>query len=492
MRMLPDQGQTFTIIREDNLLYVDKTEYIYNIIRRKGCTFLSRPRRFGKSLLIGAMEAVLQGKRDLFDGLWIGSSGYDFKPYPVIRLTMSGPSQGETQLNDTITRELENSAARNGEEIPEDASPARALSKLVTNLYLKTNERVAILIDEYDAPIHSTLHDRSLADANRRVLHDFYSVLKVLSDSDQLRLLFVTGVTKFVQTSIFSVFNNLSDLTLNPEYYGVCGFTLEEFDSYFASYLPDMLEWAKSEGFVSGSLTESGLRQLILDYYDGYSWDGKRRVINSHSLVQCLANKSLKAFWFKTGTPSFLLELIQRNPFDYVQAESYALSESSLDAVDVAQLELEPLLFQTGYLTIEKKIGFDSYSLKCPNLEVDQALNASLLKAMTGRRESHILELAANIKAALLAFDEAAVAKYLETILRWVPYQEQRALEGYHHALIYSVLKALHFKVKCEVSVSEGVFDLFIEIPQKAVFIVEIKFEKITGDKDKATEGDIK
>jgi hypothetical protein len=200
----------------------------------------------------------------------------------------------------------------------------------------------------------------------------------------------------------------------------------------------------------------------------------------------------LESFWFYTGTPSFLLELIQRNPIDYVRAESYELRQSSLNAVDVAKLTLAPLLFQTGYLTIEKKLGFDKFNLRCPNLEVDQALNASLLTAMTGCRESHILELAANIKTALLAFDEAAVAKYLETILRWVPYQEQRALEGYHHALIYSVLKALHFKVKCEVSVSEGVFDLFIEIPKKAVFIVEIKFEKITGEKDEATEEDIK
>jgi hypothetical protein len=405
---------------------------------------------------------------------------------------MSGPSQGETQLNATIASKLRRAARDNDAEVPQGVDPASALSDLVGSLFQKTKERVAILIDEYDAPIHSTLHDHSLAATNRRVLHDFYSVLKDLSDSGQLRLLFVTGVTKFVQTSIFSVFNNLADLTLNPEYNGACGFTLEEFDSYFAGYLPATLERAKSKGFVSDSLTELGLRQLILDYYDGYSWDGERRVINSHSLVQCLANKSLEPFWFKTGTPSFLIELIQRNPFDYVKAESYELSKSALDAIDVTQLGLAPLLFQTGYLTIEKQIGFDKYSLKCPNLEVDQALNISLLTAMAGQEESHILELAADIKTALLAFDEAAVAKHLETILRWVPHQEQKALEGYHHALIYSVLKALHFKVRSEVSVSEGVFDLFIEIPNSVAFIVEIKFEKLTVKKEEATEEDIK
>jgi hypothetical protein len=438
------------------------------------------------------MEAVLQGQRELFNNLWIGSSGYDFEPIPVVKLNMSGPSQGETQLNDTIASKLRRVAWKNGEEVTTDVNPASALSDLVTKLYLKTKKRVAVLIDEYDAPIHATIDNPSLVATNQRILHDFYAILKDLSDDGLLSLLFMTGVTKFVQTSIFSVFNNLTDLTLNKDYNGVCGFTLEEFDSYFAEYLPAMLENVKSEGALSKSSTESDLRQLLLDYYDGYSWDGKKRVINSYSLVKCLAEQSVEPFWFNTGTPSFLVKYIQKKPFDYVEAESYELSESRLHAIEVDKLELVPLLFQTGYLTVEKKIGSSNYRLKCPNLEVDQAFNASLVKALTGRKEPHILKLAAELKTALLAFDEVAVAKRLETILRWVPHQEQKALEGYHHALIYSVLKALHFKVKSEVSVSEGVFDLFIEIPKKAIFIVEIKFKKIPGKKDLATEEDVK
>jgi hypothetical protein len=438
------------------------------------------------------MEAVLRGQRELFNDLWIGSSDYDFEPCPVVRLTMSGPSYGETQLNDSLARELRRAARDNDEELLTGVSPASALSDLVGVLFQKTKKEVAVLIDEYDAPIQATLADPSLVATNKRILHDFYSVLKTLSDHSQISLLFVTGVTKFTQTSIFSVFNNLSDLTLKKDYNAVCGFTLEEFDSYFAEYLPAMLETVISEGTLSKTSTESDLRQLLLDYYDGYVWSGDKRVINSFSLIQCLADQSLEPFWFNTGTPTFLVEYIQKKPFDYVQAEKYTLSKSSLNAVDVDKLELTPLLFQTGYLTIEKKIGSTKYSLKCPNLEVDEAFNVFLVKAMTGQEESHILDLAADIKTALLAFDEVTVAKRLETILRWIPYQEQKALEGYHHALIYSVLKALHFKVKSEVSVSEGVFDLFIEIPKKTIFIVEIKFKKIPGEKDLATEEDIK
>jgi hypothetical protein len=488
MQKLPSEGQDFATIRQDNLLYVDKTEYIYKIIKTKGCLFLYRPRRFGKSLLLGAMAEALKGNRKRFENLWIGNSDYDFKKYPVVKLTITGECDTEEALKDTIITELKIAARVNELTAIEGISPGDILKNMVYSLKTKTGERVAILIDEYDYPILSQISNIPQALKNRKILLDFYSALKTLADDDQLRLLFVTGVTKFAQASIFSVFNNLDDLTFNPEYNGVCGFTMDEFETYFVAYLPSVLEYRKSIGLAEDSVTVEKLREQIKDYYDGYSWDGKNQVYNPFSLIKFLHGKQFEAFWFGSGTPTFLLEFIRRNPREYIQSESQVLSKTSFNAVDVADLELAPLLFQTGYLTVERLIGDGQYQLKGPNVEVDQALNTNVIRFLTGLKDPSITELTARIREALETFDSKALGEAFSRILKWITVQEQPALEGFYHIIIYSVLKALHFKVKSEESEAEGIFDLLIYLPKRAVFVAEFKYEKFKSEPNAENE----
>ncbi|MDR0355890.1 MAG: ATP-binding protein, partial [Deltaproteobacteria bacterium] len=406
-------------------------------------------------------------------------SGYDFKKYPVVTLTMTGRSDTEAKLTQTIVTELRRAARFNGLDEIEGINPGDMLKYLVDALKSLTNERVAVLIDEYDAPIQSQIHNVQQAIENRRILHDFYSALKTLADNGQLRLLFVTGVTKFAQASIFSVFNNLSDLTMKPDYNGVCGFTMEEFDAYIAGYLPSILEWRKSNGFAEPGAAVQDLREQILRYYDGYSWDGKSRVLNPFSLVQFLDGKEFDSFWFDTSTPTFLLEFIRQHPQQYVKTESPVLNKNSLKATDVTALRLTPLLFQTGYLTIERRIGEDRFSLRSPNLEVGEALTTNLAAYLTGQDDENVItELAAKIRAALGSFDSVALGAAFSQILKWISHQEQPALEGFHHALLFAVLKALHFKVVSEVSESEGRFDLLLLSTPGTAFIGEFKYEK--------------
>jgi hypothetical protein len=489
MRELPNEGQDFTLIRNDKILYVDKTELIHRIIRTKGCQFLSRPRRFGKSLLLGTMAEVLKGNSELFKGLWIDSAGYDFKKYPVLKLNMTGSCNTPERLEASIMEELRAAAQANAMAF-DGETPDIALRRLVRNLKLSTGKRVAVLIDEYDAPIHSQIHHIHRAERNRHILHDFYSSLKTLADDGQLILLFVTGVTKFTQASIFSVFNNLDDLTMNPVYNAVCGFTHEEFDTYFAEYLPGVLEYRKSTGVAKPESTVEDLRKQILDYYDGYSWDGIRRILNPFSLIKCLSAKKLKPFWFLSATSSFLFELIRKKPLEYVQSDSYVLSEASLEAVDIASLELMPLLFQTGYLTVDRIIDDGEYLVTGPNIEVEKSFNVHLLRSLTGQKVKTITDLTATIKAALKHFDSDALGAAFSQILRWVPYQEQPALEGYHHALLLVALKSLHFDVSTEVSESEGRFDILIPGRAGTVFIGEFKYEKFTPEPNKDNEAE--
>jgi hypothetical protein len=489
MLTLPSAGQTLPRLRKNNLLYVDKTEYIHKIIKTEGCQFLSRPRRFGKSLLLGAMAEALKGNRELFEGLWLGSSGYDFKPCPVVHLTMTGKSRNETQLTWTIANEVRGAARANkvaeAEVDVEGGDPGDMLKKLVDVLRAKTGERVAILIDEYDAPIHSALGDVKLAESVRDTLHDFYSALKSLFDKSYLRLIFVTGVSKFAQASIFSVFNNLNDLTLKSDFNAACGFSLEEFDAHFADYLPGALEFNKEMGLIEASASMGDFRRAILDYYDGYSWDGENRVLNPYSLVKCLADKELDAYWFETGTPTFLMRTIRSRPSLYFNLDNLELTRASLKAVDLADLEFEPLMFQSGYLTVERRKGLD-YVLKVPNKEVDHAFSAKLARFLTRQGEKAVKDLAPKTKAALADFDAAAMAEVLREIVNWLTYPEKTAGEGIYQAAIVSSLKTMLLEVDSEVATAKGRYDFDSKLGRDTIYVCEIKVEKLEKNKDES------
>jgi hypothetical protein len=348
----------------------------------------------------------------------------------------------------------------------------------VYDLYKATREKIAVLIDEYDAPITSQIDNIPLAKENRQELRDFYATLKALSDKDYIHFIFVTGVTKFAKASVFSVFNNLFDLTLDPDYHGICGFTLEEFDFYFEGYLEAALEHNKTEGIAVPSISLSEFRQKVLDFYDGYSWDGKRRILNPFSLINFLHLKEMKAFWFGSATPTFLVNFIKSSPLDLSMPNGRIMSEDMLDAVDVEDSSLLPLLFQSGYLTIEKKLASSQYLLREPNLEVAKAFNSKILAILTGRKISEIHETALRLRRALESFDLEGIKGTLREILLWLPRQLHKPFESHYHAIIFSVLRSFNFQVTSESSESHGDMDLLLVLPSGQVYVIEFKYRK--------------
>jgi hypothetical protein len=466
---------------------VDKTEYLYNIVRKKGCYFLSRPRRFGKSLLLGTAHALLLGHREYFKGLWIDSSNYDFKQYPVVHLDMTGDCESTTALKNNISGKLRAEAEDNNIAELREPLLGGMLSELVRALKRQTGEKVAILIDEYDAPIQGVIGDLDQAEKNRITLHDFYSALKSMADRGQTHVILVTGITKFAQTSLFSVFNNLKDLTMDPRYNAICGFTKGEFEAYFSDYLPEVLEFNKSKGFLPPTTTLGDLKKAILDYYDGYSWDGEERVLNPLSLVKTLAEKKFYPHWFTSATPTFLLKLLKtENIIEF--PENPVMARTDLAEVDIENLALTPLMFQTGYLTIEKEIKANIYQLRLPNTEVEYALKGHLLKYLIGQGEASVNHLRERIRKALESFDATGLATCFRDILLWNTHVELRAMEENYLGLLASVLKALHFSVIFQSVESEGVADLLITLGKMMAFVFEFKYNPLDADQKKMTE----
>jgi hypothetical protein len=407
---------------------------------------------------------------------------------------MVGSCDSKAALLDSIKTQLDKAAQYNGLslnelDIEKDSPPGNILIKLVSKLYYPERVRVAILIDEYDAPIQKAIGDVAQAKINRGVLSDFYSSIKSLVDDDMTGLVFVTGVTKFAKASIFSGFNNLFDMTLNSEYNAICGFTLEEFRGYFLDYLPGILERYKSNGFIPPEADLDYLIEEIVGYYDGYSWDVKTRVLNPYSIIQALEQKKLKAHWFSSGAPSLLMTLLKREGSRFSFPENPQMSETSLAAVDIKNLKLTPLLFQTGYLTIDKKLSRDSYLLRRPNKEVSEATDKSLVKYLLGQRDISIAKLRERIGKALEVYDSAALAASFQEILLWNSHRELKACEGQCHGLIFSVLKALGFSVITQPVTVEGVFDILLTLGKRVAFVFELKYESFSAALGQGEEG---
>ncbi|MDR1166149.1 MAG: AAA family ATPase [Deltaproteobacteria bacterium] len=486
MMKLPTKGETFPTIINDNLLYVDKTELIHKIVTRPGCYFLSRPRRFGKSLLLSTIYELYCGNKDLFKSLWIASKAaeYKFEKFPVISISMTGDSCDKNELNNSITTQLLEIAKDFGLKEIDGAKPADVVTKLIWSLNRESGKPVAFLIDEYDEPIRSHIDNVAQAEINRDVLHTFYSSLKTAMDKNKIKLLFVTGVTKFAKASIFSVFNNLFDISMAPDYHNICGFTMDEFDRYFDSYLPAILEYNKEMKFLPASLKLSAFKNLVLKRYDGYSWDGKQRVINPYTLMNFFERRELQNYWFSSGSPSFLLKYIKRRPLELTDTELFNLNIKQLDAIDVDKLQLSPLLFQTGYLTVAKRASVDTYLLKFPNKEVEDDFNYHLLSYLTRKvgNSQEILKLKEQIANALMNFDANQLADAFTRILSWLTYFEQPEREGFHHAIIFAVLKCLSFSVTSQVVSPEGVIDFLIKAPRNTNFVGEFKYEKLENE----------
>jgi len=465
MKHLPVAKTELKEIVESGCLYVDKTMYIKQLVDDKHkYYFLSRPRRFGKSLFIDTMKEAFEGNRELFKGLYLENNWDWEEKYPVIKISFGGGSVSTTEeLAATISFSLKITAEKYKIELTEQFIPKR-FHELIIRLSEKYNQAVVILIDEYDKPLLDNLTDEVVYEI-RKELASFYSVLK--DASAYLKLVFLTGVSKFSKTSIFSKLNNLTDLSMVSAYADICGITQNDLETVFVDYLKDV-----------------DLQHVKL-WYDGYNFRGQN-LYNPYDLLMFLWEKRYKPYWFQTGTPTFLLELIKERKFFVPQLDTVKIFETQLEEFDINNIDLEVLLFQTGYLTIGREYQFDDnivYELKIPNKEVRKGLTDYLFRmfyanALTANERTRFAE---KVYFALAENRPNDLEQIFSSFFSSIPHEWYRKnhiahFEGFYSSLFYATFAALGLTSIPEDPTNKGKMDLTV-IMDSAIYIFEFKMK---------------
>ena len=448
--------QDFSEIINGSFVYIDKTHFIHKLVSESKYYFLSRPRRFGKSLFVTTMEYLFAGRKELFEGLYIADKWDWSKINPVIKISFSNISHKEKGLSQSINDSLDSTAKAYDIRLEENTNSSK-FKELIEKLSQKAG-KVVVLIDEYDKPIIDYLgEDTPKAIENRNILKSFYSILK---DADPfLKLVFITGVSKFSKVSIFSDLNNLKDISIDTNYESICGINQAELSQQFAEEL---------------TIYDP---QKIKQWYNGYSWGGKDQVYNPFSLLSFFSGDSqFKNYWFASGTPTFLANLSKKQQlYDF---EGIKVSPSELEAYDLEALELTPLMFQTGYLTIkEQLVEDDLYILGYPNEEVRRSYIEKLTNSYAHNTAQSIKVLATEIRNALRIVDLKKVESIFNTIFKSIPYQIwQNENEHYYHALIHLTFRLLGIYVESEVQSADGRLDALVRL-EKQVYCFEFKLD---------------
>jgi hypothetical protein len=466
MQKLALDTQSFETLRNNDCVYVDKTEVIYRMITSGRIYFLSRPRRFGKSLLVSTLEAIFKGRKKLFKGLYIYDK-WKWKQYPVIKIDW-------TKINHSTPEEMKESLVLHLNEIAQNyqitlgtKSVVDCFRILIETLQKKNGKNVVILIDEYDKPVTAHLSDHHL-EKIKTDIHDFYQVMK--GSDDYLQFVFLTGVSKFSGLSIFSALNNPRDITLRKEYATICGYTQEELESNFSEYIDNAAEYLK--------MTKEKTLEQIRYWYNGYTWDGETAIYNPFSTMNFFEDRRFDNYWFSTGTPTFLIDIIQYRNSMGVIFEPIVIDHNIFKGYNPYDLSEVPLLFQTGYLTIkqmELTDGIPRYTLGIPNSEVNDALLTCLLLAYGKYRDDQIDKLRTTIKQQITDCDESGFARTLESMVAAVPSNLHVAGESYYHSLMLIWMRLIGFEVHGEVPNNIGRSDIVWEQPNFAV-VAEIKF----------------
>lgn len=461
--------QDFEKLITEGYTYVDKTKWIYQLITQGAYYFLSRPRRFGKSLLISTFAALFSGKRHLFKNLWIDSSDYDWKEYPIIRLDMSGVNNQTPELLErSLIRTLSDLAKEYGLTLEGETS-SDYLGNFIDQLAL--NLHVVVLVDEYDKPIIDQLENMETAKKNRDILRRFYTILKV--KDAKIKFLFLSGVTKFSKVSLFSGLNNLDDLSLSDSVASLLGLTQREISKYYQKEVERI-------GKERVESVEEIFKSLKW-WYNGYRFSKSahaERVYNPLSIMQFLKRGQIDNYWFSTATPTFALKLIKEKEFPIIDFESSIIVGRAIDeSYDIDKIDLATLLYQTGYLTID---DYDEkahrYFLKFPNEEVRRSFIDHLLEDLTSLSSSQSERYLYRIEKALKAHDFDLLFKEFNTLFASIPYSIQVPKEAYYHSLLYVILRSLGFDVAAEVMTSQGRIDM-VFFYNNSVFIFEFKID---------------
>jgi len=455
--------QDFRKIREEGFVYVDKTEQIFRILKNGQYFFLSRPRRFGKSLLLSTLKELYSGQKALFEGLWIEDQWDWTSTHPVIWLKFSSQGTGTLGLEKAIHNMLDEAAQILGVRLPETSYDQKFKSLIQQT---GKEQKVVLLVDEYDKPIIDYLDDMEQAEANRAVLKNFYSVIK---DSDPyLELVFITGVSAFSKVSIFSELNNLSNISLHRYTDTLLGITQKEMEAYFSEPLRHIAE-------VEHMPVESLMDKVRL-WYNGYSWNGTDRLYNPFSILRFLDAQAFQNFWFETGTPTFLVKEMRKH--GYYNVEQVEATPEQLTSFHVGALDPIGVLFQTGYLTIDHfdKI-FQQYILRYPNQEVRFSMQQHLLLVYQDKYPGNALAPVVAIAKALAVGDIEQVVATLNGAFASIPYDLwQKENEHFYHALVHLIFSLLGTYIRSEVHTARGRCDALVE-NEHYIYAFEFKLD---------------
>ena len=470
LAQLPLGIQTFAKVREGGFVYVDKTPQALDLAKTAGIYFLARPRRFGKSLFLDTLRNLFEGRRELFTGLHAeGNWEWDVK-YPVIKLDMSGGSDSVGALRSTLEDNLRYAASNLGIELPITDEPAILFQKLLRQAHKKHDRQVVLLIDEYDKPMIDNIDDMALAEQMRKQLRGFYSIIKAADE--HLRFVMLTGVSKFSKVSIFSGLNNLNDISLNPKYASICGYTEADLNQVFSKHL------------------EGVDRKQLQQWYNGYNFLGTDLVYNPYDILQFIDRSQsfgrprFRSYWFETGTPDFVVELIARDNLSAYQVEPSRAHVDILDSCPINKLELTTVLFQSGYLTIDPADSranpdAETYKLVCPNHSVRSALQLNLFRHYTGNSDaSHQDDMLQALRNAELDNIESRLKRLFASIAADNYRNNDIArFEGHYASVVYSFFAGMNLTVVAEDASSRGRVDLSVQLGSNT-YIIEFKVVK--------------
>ena len=461
-KKLPIGIQSFEQLRENNCYYVDKTPKLLQLIDEGKYYFISRPRRFGKSLMVDTLQCLFEGRKRLFEGLHAENEWDWSTSYPVVRFGFGdGVMQNREQLDDRINQQLADNRKRLGLNENTALDIPGNFRNLMLEAKAKCGQNVVVLIDEYDKPILDNLHNSEAAIANREGLKNLYSVIK---DADEfIKFALLTGVSKFSKVSLFSGLNNLTDITLTKRYSDICGYTDHDLDTIFA---PELIDHN---------------RALIRQWYNGYNWRGTS-VYNPFDILLYFANQEFHPYWFESATPTFLVNVLKERQIQPLELTNYYSDHDLLGHFDVDHITTEALLFQTGYLTIKSESepvpGAIGYDLSFPNMEVEISLNKALLPTL-GLEINAVTRKRLPIFKALQTCDFAALETHLKSLYASIPHDWYRKnniqnFEGHYASIFYSHFAALGLHVAVEDSSVNGKVDMAIQYDNKT-FIFEFK-----------------
>ena len=472
LKLYPVGIQTFERIRKENKLYIDKTEYIYRMTHSGGCYFFSgRPRRFGKSLLVSTFESYFSGKKELFEGLAIEKLEQEWMEYPVLHFDMSGGKHMEKeQLEDYLSNRLEAEERKWGITHTKRGANDR-LTELITTAYEISGKQVVVLIDEYDAPMLDVAHDKETLDVLRNVMRNFFSPLKMCEP--MLRFVFLTGITKFSQVSIFSELNNIKNISLDDEYAGVCGITKEELLTQMSEdidVLAEALEMTREETIAK-----------LKENYDGYHFSpASPDVFNPYSLLNCFDDKNFGAYWFSSGTPTYLINMLRKFKVLPAKIGRSLARSSAFDAPTENLKTITPLLYQSGYITIK---GYDKmsqlFTLDLPNKEIKVGLFESLLPYYLEGMYAEEGDVAiAQMSVLIRQGDMDGALRLFQEFLGTVPYCNNTNYEGHYQQVLFIIFTLLtHFVVDVEVHTPNGRVDVVMET-EDTLYLIELKLNK--------------